>query len=106
MTANTLIGIARRKDAAAGIDPWEFEDTNPGYVWLIKQQDAVITKDLSRDPTVSAKSAGAGSANASKSYFRGERDRSDVIEAAIAGYTNGLTGLGNRTVAAFGSHSP
>ena len=105
MTSQTYASIARRKDA--GIAPWQFAETNPGYVWLLQQQEAFLAEDMARDPTLTSSAVTAGSVSSSKSFREGTvKARVDIIEDAIAIYKNGETAMPSRTIGVFGLHNP
>lgn len=108
MQPQTYASIARRKDSEAGIYPWSFSETNPGYLWLIDKQEAVLNQDLSRDTTVASTSASAGSVSTAKTFRSRENApaRTDIIEAAITLYQRGLTRNPSRTIGTFGLHKP
>ncbi|MDR2462212.1 MAG: hypothetical protein LBD30_00315 [Verrucomicrobiales bacterium] len=111
MRATTLANLALRKDAAAGLEPWQFATTNPGYVWLLAQQDAILESDLAADPAVASESVSAGSVSTSTAYRANSAGgavtaRTDVIEEAIRLYQRGGADSGSRSVAVFGGRRP
>lgn len=95
-------------DRDAGIDPWAFDTSNPGYVWLLEQQAATLSGDLARDTSIISTSVGAGSVNSSKTYRTDSvaRARTDLIETAISIYESGQLAQPRRTVGAFGLYLP
>ena len=103
----TYVSIARRKDAAAGIEPWTFSESNPGWNWLLEKQEQFLEDDAERDPTVLSEAVSAGPVSSSKSYQKDTTNsRTDIIEQAITLYQSGRTSRPDRTVAVFGRYRP
>ena len=107
MLPATYVRIARRKDAEAGLKPWSFSETNPGYVWLAAQAESAVEGDAKRDPSLASTSVSAGSVSSSKTFRTDQRatTRTDTAELAIELYRIGRSSLPSRTRGVFGAHN-
>jgi hypothetical protein len=96
----TYVYYARQLDADAGIDPWAFAASNPGFVWLKEKFSSAVESDADGGGTLSESFSSAGhsmSETHGMSALLLAQILNKAIEKYMAGHRGGTQPKGSRS---------